>query len=65
MPGQVVYLVCDQSNIDSTTGECTHVQYVQAPTMLPPLDMAAGAAIGSAAWICILIAAGYRKLASM
>lgn len=43
-----VYMVCNQADIDSATGQCTAVHYVQAPTMLPPVDAVAGVSIAMA-----------------
>lgn len=57
-----VYMVCEASAVDATTGQCTHVQYVQAPTMLPPLDAAAGAAIAVAIMGCWALAWVYKHL---
>lgn len=61
MAGQLVYLVCDAANIDSS-GACTQVQYVQAPTMLPPLDVAGGTAIAIAMIGLWALAAVYKSL---
>ncbi len=49
MPGQLVYVVCDQANIDAN-GVCTQVAYVQAPMLIPPLSVSDGTAIGLAIW---------------
>ncbi|MHA6203504.1 hypothetical protein ACXU4B_03655 [Dyella soli] len=61
MSGSLVYVVCDASNIDPS-GVCTQVQYVQAPTMLPPLDAASGAAIAVAIIGVWALAAVFRNL---
>ena len=61
MSGQLVYVVCDASAIDAN-GACTQVQYVQAPTMLPPLDAAGGAAIAVAIIGLWALAAVYKSL---
>lgn len=58
---QVVYMVCDQSAIDAS-GNCTQVQYVQAPQVLPPLDAASGAVIAMAIWGLWALAATWRTL---
>lgn len=44
----VQYVVCDAANVDPSTQQCSQVQYVQAPTMLPPMSAGSGAAIASA-----------------
>jgi hypothetical protein len=43
--GPLVYMVCSPDDLDPVGGTCAHVQYVQAPNMLPPLDSATGAAL--------------------
>ena len=56
------YVVCDDANIDPTTLQCTQVQYVQAPTMLPPLDATGGGAIAVAIIGLWAVAAVYKSL---
>lgn len=58
----LVYMVCDQSNIDATTGQCTSVQYVQAPQIFPPLDVAGGVGIAVAILGVWALAAVWRNL---
>jgi hypothetical protein len=62
MPSTLVYMVCDQANLDVTTGVCTQVQYVQAPLLLPPIDSAGGVAIALAIIGVWAVAAVYRSL---
>lgn len=47
MAGPLVYMVCSQDDLDPTTGACAHVAYVQAPTMLPPMDAATGSILAA------------------
>lgn len=56
------YVVCDSANVDPNTLQCSQVQYVQAPTMLPPLDAAGGAAIAVAIIGLWALAAVYKSL---
>jgi LDH2 family malate/lactate/ureidoglycolate dehydrogenase len=58
---QTEYMVCQQAAIDAN-GNCTQVQYVQAPTMLPPMGAACGAAIAVAIWGVWALAAVWRTL---
>lgn len=58
---QDVYMVCAQSAIDAN-GNCTQVQYVQAPQVLPPLDAVSGVAIAVAIWGLWALAAVWRTL---
>lgn len=58
----VQYVVCDQANIDPATQQCSTVQYVQAPTMLPPLDAVAGGSIAMAIIGCWALAFVYKRL---
>ncbi len=57
-----VYMVCAQSDIDGTTGQCTHVQYVQAPLLIPPLDAQAGMELGMGFFAVCCLAACWKKL---
>lgn len=58
---QVEYMVCDASAIDAN-GNCTAVQYVQAPLLIPPLSYSEGAAIGAAILGLWALAAAGRSL---
>lgn len=58
----LVYQVCDQANIDPSTQQCSQVQYVQAPTMFPPLDATGGIAIAVAIFGVWALAFVYRNL---
>lgn len=58
----VEYIVCDQANIDPATQQCSQVQYVQAPTMLPPLDAVGGTSIAVAIFGVWALAWVYRNL---
>lgn len=58
----LLYTVCASSAIDTTTGACTAVQYVQAPSLIPPLDAAGGFAIATAIIALWALASVYRKL---
>jgi len=60
----VEYIVCDQANIDPATQQCNQVQYVQAPTVIPPLDIQSGAELGSALFVAWTLAACWRKLSN-
>lgn len=62
MSGPTVYLVCDQANIDANTGQCTAVQYVQAPMLIPPLDATGGGAIAVAILGVWALAAVWKNL---
>lgn len=57
-----LYMVCNQADVDPTTGQCTAVHYVQAPTMLPPLDAVAGGSIAMAIIGCWALAFVYKRL---
>lgn len=57
-----VYLVCEESKIDPATQQCTEVQYVQAPTMIPPLSAQAGAELGTGLWTVWVLAACWKTL---
>lgn len=48
MAGALVYMVCSQDDLDPATGACAHVQYVQAPLLIPPLSAQAGAELSIA-----------------
>lgn len=48
MAGPLVYAVCSLDDVDASTGACAHVQYVQAPLLIPPLSAQSGAAISLA-----------------
>lgn len=61
MAGQLVYVVCDVEDIDAN-GVCTHVQYVQAPNLIPPLSVENGTAIALAIWGLWALAATWRGL---
>lgn len=54
--------VCDQADIDATTGACLHPQWVTLQTMLPPLDAAAGVAISAAILAVWALCWGYKVL---
>lgn len=58
----LVYIVCDPADIDAATNACTHVQYVQAPMLLPPLDAAGGVAIAIAILGLWAVAAVWKSL---
>ncbi|MDR3445146.1 hypothetical protein [Dyella sp.] len=58
----LLYMVCDVSNVDPTTHQCTQVQYVQAPAMLPPMDLATGAVLSSTLFGVWALAAYWRSL---
>jgi hypothetical protein len=60
----LTYMVCDQQNLDVQTGQCTQVQYVQAPMMFPPLDLQSGAELGSALFVAWTLAACWKKLSN-
>lgn len=57
----IEYMVCDSSAIDAN-GNCTQVQYVQAPVLIPPLDATSGVAIAMAIWGLWALAASWRTL---
>lgn len=57
-----VYMVCESADIDTATGACLHPVWMPIPSLLPPLDAAAGVAI-SVAILCVwALAYGYHLL---
>lgn len=62
MSGQLVYVVCDQDDVDPQSGTCAHVAYVQAPTMLPPLDTATGVTLTLPVIGLWYLAAAWRRM---
>lgn len=58
----LLYVVCDEADIDPATQQCTHPQYVQAPMMFPPLSASAGAEIATAMLTVLALVAVYRRL---
>jgi hypothetical protein len=57
-----VYMMCDPADIDPATHVCLHPVYVQAPQLIPPLDMAGGIAISIAILGVWALAAVYRNV---
>ena len=62
MAGPLVYMVCSQDDLDPTEGTCAHVQYVQAPTMLPPLDTQTGVVLALPVIGLWYLAASWRRM---
>jgi hypothetical protein len=62
MPGPLVYMVCSTDDLDPEQGTCAHVQYVQAPNMLPPLSLQAGTEIAVAIMGLWYLAAVWRRI---
>jgi len=58
----LVYMVCDPSAIDASTNTCTQPQWVQAPQLIPPLDITGGIAISIAVLGVWALAAVYKTL---
>lgn len=56
------YMVCEEADIDPTTGVCAHPHYVQAPQLIPPLDATAGSALAVAVLGVWAAAAVWRNL---
>lgn len=57
MAGPLVYMVCSLDDLDPASGACAHVQYVQAPSLIPPLSAKAGAELSIA--ICGVWVVGF------
>lgn len=59
---QTVYMACDQSNVDATTGQCSTPTWVQQPQLFPQLDAADGITIATAILACWAVAYVYKRL---
>lgn len=62
MAGPLVYMVCAQDDVDPQTGTCAHVVYVQAPTMLPPVDAQTGVLLALPVMGLWYLAASWRRM---
>lgn len=59
---QALVMVCDSTQIDTATGQCSHPYWMAQQTLIPPLDAAAGIAIGLSILTCWGMAFAFKSI---
>lgn len=62
VPSTVVFYACAQTDLDASTGVCTHPVWVAQPSIFPPLSAAQGIAIAVAILALWALAFGIKSI---